>query len=293
MGAIFQMVKYHNKEYPNTIPLRCEEISSHLDITEIVVTLEDYSLHTEYSYGQRSLSSNLYASNSQLALSHKEGVPQLWKNEEWAIEFADFIFELTKGRKAPAVIEIHPPFSDYTSSLEEFVVRYKAFENKIIESFPQVQILIENRCGAVYQGGKFVLSKIESILALSDIIDREGLRLRFALDIPQLYTAHNCNNEKENLYYELLTRLRNIRHNIEGVHLWGKRKAITGRKVAHCGDLYSYFEENDMIRERFLLEFNSLFSDEVVRKLVLEVNSGNEDLESIIIDLNKVGVSFV
>ena len=292
MRAVFEMVKYHNKEYPSNIPLDCEEISSHLDIEKIEVVLPNYSLHTEYIYAKRNLTSKLYTIDSQLALAHKEGVPQLWKSEEWAKEFADFIFKLTEDKPNPTIIEIHPPFTDYTSSITEFVKRYKIFESKILNRFPNVQILIENRCGAIYKGGKFILSKIDSILELSNIIDQEKLHLRFALDIPQLYTAHNCTNEKEKLYYELLKKLESIRHNIAGVHLWGKRKSITGRKVAHCGDLNSYFDGRNDIVDRFLLEFKNLFSDSIVRKLVLEVNSGNEDLESIIGDLLKVGIIF-
>ena len=74
--------------------------------------------------------------------------------------------------------------------------------------------------------------------------------------------------------------------------MWGKRKSTTGRKVAHCGDLRSYFEEQKDIIQHFLLEFNSLFSDSIIRKLVLEVNSGNEDLKSIVDDLLNIGIIF-
>ena len=292
MNPIFEMVKYHGKEYPAEIVMRCEEIAAHLDINMIEPELLNYSLHTEYSYGKRKFDSTLYNETSELALAQKGGVPQLWKNEQWAKEFAEFIFQLTYGKPAPTVIEIHPPFSDYTDSLETFVKRYKIFENIITERFPNVQILIENRCGAVYHGGKFVLSKIDSLVALSDIIDREGLHLRFAFDFPQLYTAHNCSNAKANKYFELIKELEPIKHNIAGVHLWGKRNSPTGRKVAHCGDLRSYFEDDEEIRMRFLKEFVTLFSDGQKRRLVLEVNSSNEDLQSIIADLVSVGVKF-
>jgi len=292
MSAIFEMVKYHNKEYPTNIPLKCEEISSHLDINKIEVALSNYSLHTEYSYGKRNLSSIHYSSDSQLSLAHKDGVPQLWKNEQWATEFATFLANLVDGFNAPSVIEIHPPFTDYTDSLDVFIERYKVFETKIREYFPNTQILIENRCGSVYVGGKFLISRVTDILALSKAIDKENLNLKFALDIPQLYTAHNCNNEKEYLYYDIMKKLNPALHNIGGVHLWGKKRSSCGRKVAHCGDLRSYFEDNIEIVERFLEEFNYLFDDGILRKLVLEVNSGNDDLDSIINDLISVGITF-
>lgn len=66
----------------------------------------------------------------------------------------------------------------------------------------------------------------------------------------------------------------------------------TGRKVAHCGNLDTYFG-NTAIKEHFLKGFKDRFDDGVVRKKALEVNSGNEDLQSIVSDLKNVGVRFV
>ena len=43
----------------------------------------------------------------------------------------------------------------------------------------------------------------------------------------------------------------------------------------------------------FLQGFRTCFDDGVVRKMVLEVNSGNEDLQSIVTDLRGIGVRFV
>ena len=292
MFPVFEMVKYHNKEYPANIALRCEEVTSHLDICEIKFDLPFYSLHTEYSYGKRNFNSSLYDKTSELVKAQKGGVPQLWKNEQWAWDFAEFIFEITKGKTSPTVIEIHPPFSDYTDSMETFVKRYKIFEQRIIEKFPDVQILIENRCGSVYQGGKFLLSDLDSFFELNKIIDRENLRLRFAFDIPQLFTAHHCENKNSSVYFQLLREIADIKENIAGVHLWGKRNSPTGRRVSHCGDLCSYFEGNDKLLDEFLESFVLLFSDGKKRKLVIEVNSGNEDLVSIINDLERVGVVF-
>ena len=76
------------------------------------------------------------------------------------------------------------------------------------------------------------------------------------------------------------------------VHLWGKRLSDTGRKVSHCGDLTSYFGDSS-IKESFLHCFKDCFDDGQVRKMVLEVNSGNDDLTSIIYDLRSVGVGFI
>ena len=46
-------------------------------------------------------------------------------------------------------------------------------------------------------------------------------------------------------------------------------------------------------KKLFLIAFNDCFNDGMIRKMVLEVNSGNEDLISIISDLWSVGIAFV
>ena len=284
----FEMIKYHGQEYPADVPLRIEEISAHFDITSVGGRLER-SLHTEYSSGKRKYNSALIAMFPEILAAQKDGVPQLWKNESWAIQFADFIFELVGSGPAPKVIEIHPPFSDY-SDLPGFVKNYSGFEAKIKERFPAAEILVENRCGSVYHGGRFVLSKVRDIAALCEEIEKAGLRLRIAYDVPQIYTAHNAKTEEK--YISLLEDTKPLRGFIGGVHLWGKSISSSGRKVAHCGDLNSYFGDQG-IKEHFLKAFKDCFDDGVSRKMVLEVNSGNKDLQSIVTDLQSAGICFV
>lgn len=287
------MIKYHSKEYPSSIPLRCEEIAAHLDIEKISPVLPAYSLHTEYSYGKRKFTSTLYDENSLLATSHKKNIPQLWKDNEWAKEFAQFLIKLCKNQAPPDIIEIHPPFTDYTSSVENFVERYIIFEDLIKSQFPDVTILIENRCGSTYPKAKFLLSKSDDFKELSHAIDKNKLTLKFALDIPQLYTAHNCDNKKPDKYISSLNSIYDVRHNIYGVHLWGKMRSASGRKVSHCGDLKSYFEYDEKIHTDFLTAFHDFFNDEIARKLVLEVNSSNADIDSIIKDLKTINCQFI
>ena len=151
--AVFEMVKYHTQEYPADIPLRTEECASHFDIKSVSAKL-GLSLHTEYSYGKRKFDSELVQRYPEIVSAQKNAVPQLWKSEQWATEFAQFIFELAETR-IPNVIEIHPPFTDY-ATWDSFLMSYKAFESVILERYPDVDILIENRCGSVYKGGKFL-----------------------------------------------------------------------------------------------------------------------------------------
>lgn len=284
----FEMVKYHNQKYPAGIPLRIEEIAAHLNATQINASLGRF-LHTEYSYGKRNYNSALIKYFPVLAAANKDGVPQLWKNSEWADTFASFIFKLNGTETAPRVIEIHPPFSDYTD-MAGFVENYSIFEESIHSQFPDTEILIENRCGSVYRGGKFILSKIKDVAALCESIEAKRLRLRIAFDVPQIYTAHNASTEDK--YLTLLQEAKPYSSFIGGVHLWGKSYSSTGRKVSHCGDLNSYFG-NQNAKECFLEAFADCFNDNMARKMVLEVNSGNDDLSSIIYDLLSVGIKFV
>lgn len=284
----FKMVKYHNQIYPAGIDLRIEEIAAHFDATGINASL-GRSLHTEYSYGKRKFDSPLLKSFPTLAEANKDGVPQLWKSPEWANAFASFIIGLNGVDIAPSVIEIHPPFNDY-ADMTGFVESYSLFEERICSQFPNVEIMIENRCGSVYHGGKFILSKINDVAALCKCIETKDLKLRIAFDVPQIYTAHSASSEDK--YLSLLREAKAFRRFIGGVHLWGKSYSSTGRRVSHCGDLNSYFGDQ-VIKENFLEAFADCFNDDFSRKMVLEVNSGNDDLSSIVSDLLSVGINFI
>lgn len=286
--ATFEMVKYHNQTYPADISLRIAECAANFDITSVNTDLQS-SLHTEYSYGKRKLNSVIISQFPEIVAAQKDGIPQLWKSEQWAQEFAHFLFALA-GEKIPAVIEVHPPFVDYCD-FEGFLKIYQVFEELILETYPDIDLLIENRCGSVYHGGKFLISKNQDVEKLCNIIVQNHLRLKVAYDIPQIYTAHNA--KKTTQYIDLLQQATVFRDQIGGVHLWGKKKSSTGRKVSHCGDLTSYFEETPEAKEMFLHHFNAVFDDGIPRKMVLEVNSGNEDLLSIVTDLRTAGVEFV
>lgn len=286
--ANFEMIKYHKKKYPEHIPIHVEKIAAHFDIEEIDPKL-DVSLHTEYSYGKRKFQSALIQRFPEIITAHKKEVPQLWKSEKWALEFAEFLIALVDEKCQPSVVELHPPFNDY-SSIDSFLTAYHCFEQRILEEFPDVAILIENRSGTIYSGGKFILSRIEDLYLLCEHISKNSLSLRLALDIPQLYTAHDA--EKIGEIVGLLHEVQNIRDYIDGIHLWGKRLSASGRKTVHSGDLNTYFNDVET-KSAFLDEFSNCFSDGKIRKMVLEVNGKNEDLLSIIADLESTNVNFV
>jgi hypothetical protein len=60
-----------------------------------------------------------------------------------------------------------------------------------------VEILVENRCGSVYRGGKFIISKVQDVAALCEAIEKNGVQLKIAYDVPQIYTAHNARSEED------------------------------------------------------------------------------------------------
>ena len=111
-------IKYHNKNYPGHIKPQITEIAGHFDISSIP-KVTSFSLHTEYSYGKRKFSSMHINNYNELRVSEKNGISQLWFSDKWSSEFANFIKDLCAD-EIPHIIEIHPPFNDYTDSMKIF-----------------------------------------------------------------------------------------------------------------------------------------------------------------------------
>lgn len=281
----FILVEYNNLSYPEGYTSQIQEVAAHFDKDAIDPQCA-YSLHTEYSYGKRKYNTAFISKYPTLTSANKDGVPQLWKSAEWASEFADFIVDLVDKHSAPTIIEIHPPFNDYCS-LAEFADRFRIFEHKILETYPDVIIVIENRAGSVYHGGRFLIGKAKEIVALCDLIKSEALNLGFVLDFPQLLTAENIDplKFKTEKYQSAIQAIAEHRDLIKGIHIWGKKKSATGRWVAHAGNFDTYFGGNDAVKEIFLSGVSAICNDGLPRFFVPEVNSGSSDLEAIIQDL--------
>jgi len=283
-------VKYHKRKYPSHIEPEIDEIAGHFDVKRIF-THRNFSLHTEYSYGKRKLNTVLLNSYLTLKNSHNGGIPQLWHSDQWALEFAYFVKSLCNSA-IPTIIEIHPPFSDYTKTIDRFLEIYKIFEESILSSFPECKILIENRSGSMYKGGKFIISRGKHIRELCNQISKKNLKLRIALDIPQLFTAYGGPLKLDPQYLEnILNRQNSLQSFTDGIHLWGKRRSVKGRMISHSGDLTSYFEDHEK-KEIFLKWIVNFLKDGKPRYFVPEVNSSDEDLHSIINDLEKMNIKF-
>lgn len=283
-------IKYHSRKYPDHITPEILEIAGHFD-TKAIRTTHRFSLHTEYSYGTRKLDTELICNFPAIVNASKFGVPQLWFSKQWALEFADFVKKLC-GDTSPEIIEIHPPFSDYTLSIADFLKVYCEFESRILAYYPSASILIENRSGTTYKGGRFVITRGKDIRTLCELIASDGLALRITLDLPQLLTAYGGPQKlsSSNLF-AILNRQNAIQAMTRGIHLWGKRRSPNGRTVSHAGDLDSYFESRDK-KEVFLKWLKAFLSDGSKRYFVPEVNSSNEDLQSIVRDLESSKIGF-
>jgi len=288
-------VTYHSKQYPSNIYSNIDEIAGNFDKDKIDLTDKDYSLHTEYSHMKRKLDNKLINKYEELKNSHKDLIPQLWKSKKWSIEFANFIIDLIGNNKDPKIIEIHPPFDDYCNTFEDFFEIYEIFEKIIINKFPNVEIFIENRCGTFYTGGKFLLSKADSIITFLSKLKKRNLRLKLVLDYPQVFSAEliKMDNIKLDKIISFNNSIKEYIDYIGGFHIWGKRKKSTdSRWTPHTGDLNTFFSFNNELKNTFLNSICKTFNDENERYFVPEVNSSVEDLQSIVYDLINVGVNF-
>lgn len=285
MKKNFEFIKYNSVLYPDGYHSTIKEIAGHLD-KENIETTNNYSLHTEYSYGKRKFNSSLISNFEELKNSHKDGVPQLWKSAKWAEEFAHFIIELTKDQNAPTIIEIHPPFNDYCD-IDSFLDRYLVFENEIHKTYPNTIIVIENRSGAIYRGGKFIIEKAKEIVELCEKIKTQNINLGVVLDFPQLLTAERLDTLKfkADKYFSLIDEISKYRDIIKGIHIWGKKKSESGRWVAHAGNLNTYFDNNEEYKKVFIDGIKRICDDNIKRFLVPEVNTGSDDLASIMKDI--------
>lgn len=288
-------IKYHFRKYDYDIYPKIQEVSAHFDKSQISFSM-DYSLHTEYSHSRRKFSNHIISKYKEITDSNEQGIPKLWTSNKWSIEFADFIKDIVGNRTPPKIIEIHPPYRDTINNMKDFIKRYSIFEEKILEEYPNVKIFIENRCGTLYKKSDFLFHKYSDFINLSNELDKSSLVLQMVLDVPQLFSAHAISKSKVDGMEEILIGLKSCRHNIEAIHLWGK-KLTKGKyryyKKPHIGDLNSYFNYHIDIKKKFLNLLFNLLDDGKVRYIVPEVNSNDDDLNSIICDLIENGFEFI
>lgn len=168
-----------------------------------------------------------------------------------------------------------------------FLDRYLTFEKEIHKIYPNTIIVIENRSGAIYRGGKFIIGKAKEIVELCEKIKTRNINLGVVLDFPQLLTAERLDTLKfkTDKYFSLIDEISKYRDIIKGVHIWGKKKSESGRWVAHAGNLNTYFDNNEEYKRVFIDGIKRICDDNTKRFLVPEVNTGADDLASIMKDI--------
>lgn len=284
-------VEYNKKKYPGWISCDIAELPGHFGVEQLKIKGK-FSLHTEYAYKKRSFDSDILLNLDQIKAAHKNNVPQLWKNRLWAQQFAEFIHNLIQNNH-PEIIEIHPPFEDYCETMTEFVETYSIFENLILSHYPNTKLLIENRSGTLYRGADFLVSDCDDLIALLEVVDKKGLALRLVVDFLQLFTAAGGIRNIDRLKLEnIFNKLNDVRNQICGFHLWGKKVSKSGRLISHAGDLNTSFEHAKGLKQFFLKKLRVLFDDDKPRYFVPEVNSRTEDMISILNDLKDSGFEF-
>jgi hypothetical protein len=310
----FIPVNYRNKKYPPEVIPKIKEVPAHFDSKEPVPNFA-YSLHTEYSYMPRRFDLPIVKDLSAIVNAvDNHSIPMLWYSPEWAEEFAEFIFRFVRDEHPPQVIEVHPPFDDNYRSIFTFIEIYKHFEDKILSKYPNVEILIENRFGSQHNGN-FLISSSTDLLELSELICKDNLRLRIALDFPQLFSNSHSNigNFTEAELKSIFSRIQPVHEYIKGIHLWGKCYGKNMRVSAHMGTLDSYFygiecskikdphssesmqyaTQPNGIKNYFLNLMYNFLDDDNDRYFVPEVNSKSEHLRIIVNDLLDFGFVFV
>ena len=290
--AIFIMTRYNNKKYPQNIPCDISEIAGHFDKKPIIQNSR-YSLHTEYSYYKRKLDNQLLKDLNEIKVASKNGIPQLWKNEIWAKDFFKFIEKLLYNSIEPEIIEIHPPFIDYCNSINNFLNIYEIFEKLILNKYSNTKIFIENRYGTNYSK-KFLISNCNDVINLCRNLSEKKLKLQIVLDYPQLMSSEKIDFNKKSIdsIIDFNNNIKIFNKYIGGIHLWGK-KYINNRSIAHHGNLDTLFNDNSTDKDLFLKSVYDTFNDDVLRYMVLEVNSNVDDLHDIINDLIKYNFKFI
>ena len=209
-------------------------------------------------------------------------------------EFVEFIGDITRGKSPPEIIEIHPPFADACNKVSEFLDVYEQFEKEITRMFPDVIICIENRSGSQYTKSKFLISTLDDIRSLLSEVDARGIKLKMAVDYPQLFTSYHKDPKDipMNWFENEHSILETYKEMISSIHLWGKNRNSNGRLVAHNGDLNTLFDMDSNKKEGLLKLISSFYDDGVCRYFVPEVNSCDRDLHSIIEDCVAAGMTF-
>ena len=305
-------VVYRNMKYPSHIEANIYEVSGNFYKKKKLVVKSPYSLHTEPSFDSETFNSKIVNDLKYINEAQKDNIPLLWHSEEWANDFFAFIeWLIGDSNESPDVLEIHPPYKDYCPTFKDFLKRFQVFYDKFDDTFNteyhKTTIVIENRFGTRYKGGKFLLSKCCDILEFCKVLKREKINLKIVIDYPQLFSTEVIPSKKKEENWmganpsELLEKiikfnldLKKYKDVIGGFHMWGKLKNKDGKGwKPHAGNFDTFFSDNKVFKHEFLSSVFSTFNDDTPRYFVPEVISGIDDLRSIVADMEKEHFIFI
>ena len=278
-------ISYRGHPYPMGISPALDELPGHFDCKKLL-TNRPYCLHTEYSAGPRQWNSPLLRGLVEITSAQRKGIPELWRNKRWAEQFAEFIIRLVGDNRNPTLVEIHPPFFSYCEDVDAFLDVYAPFASSLRFRFPRAIIVIENRNGTRHPS-KFLVSTVGDVVNLFTAVERRGIELGLALDLPQIFSAHLGSKPPTPPEVEhLLGKLLPVSHRIETLHIWGRRK------TAHNGTLDDLFGHDPHSKDAFFTGLLRLLGDGKPRYFLPEVNSSKEDLQAIVSDFISEGFKF-
>jgi hypothetical protein len=286
---------YKNMNYPSHIKANIHEVSGNFYKEKLNVK-SPYSLHTEPSSIPKVFCSKIVKDFKSINNAQKGNIAQLWFDHGWANDFYEYINELIDKNPPPDLLEIHPPFNDYCKSFDKFFDIFNNFYIKFKKKYPSTTIVIENRFGTRYKGGRFLLSTCSDILEFCKYLKNSNIDIKIVLDYPQLFSSETKKGKKlENWMGSnpllLVEQIIKFNHDIEkyreligGFHMWGKLKS-GNRWIPHAGNFDTFFSANYELKHNFLSSVFSTFNDGIARYFVPEVNSGEEHFHDIVSDM--------
>jgi hypothetical protein len=293
-------VRYDSITYPDGVHSEIQEESAPLSIPHLKRFAPKYSLHTDPSASRKVPPDSEFLEDfPTLRKSCVNRIPQLWFNKQWANEFAGFIKKAVDKNSPPAIIEVHPPYKDYCDSMQQFLENYRVFEERIFSSYPETEILIENRYGTKYKGGLFLISSYRDVVDFVSQLEKTTPRLKLGLvlDFPQLLAQSGMLKPKNDNIKEMLTEMFNslkfCKSRIRSIHLWGPETIYANGHFdgVHKADLHGLFKYHEGMKEFFLENVYELLRDIDPCYLVPETK-GETNVKSIVNDLVSVGFVF-
>jgi hypothetical protein len=150
---------------------------------------------------------------------------------------------------------------------------------------------------------KFLLSTISDVLEFCKILSNSDIDLKIVLDYPQIFSAELYDNFLQKIIMDKIElgskevisfnqKLEEYKTLIGGLHMWGKLKK--GEKwISHAGNFNDFFSYDNTLKKAFLESVFKTFNDDMPRYFVPEVNSGEDDLNSIVTDMQNEGFKFI